>query len=306
MSENAKSESAAPGAGAAAPATAPLDPDIKHGATRFDADTEAEAPAVRPQTRTSPTPEPQSAALKRPQRESWLVTIQSLLGTIVIALYVITFATQAFQIPSESMENTLLIGDYLLVDKIQFAPHGDWGGLEPYAPIQRGDVIVFHYPVDPTQHFVKRVVGVPGDHVKLINKHVWVNGKLLNDRAYANYKNSSDPFRDNFPAGPPPPLMGTQWLNDMHRYVQGGELVVPNDSYFVLGDNRDNSDDSRYWGFVPRANIVGRPLLIYFSLSPTPLDYRPRFEDGKLTVFAMGFSHFLQDIRWHRTLRLVY
>src|SRR5579864_2712048 len=209
MSENAKSESAAPGAGAAAPATAPLDPDIKHGATRFDADTEAEAPAVRPQTRTSPTPEPQSAALKRPQRESWLVTIQSLLGTIVIALYVITFATQAFQIPSESMENTLLIGDYLLVDKVQFAPQGEWSGLEPHAPIERGDVIVFHYPVDPSQHFVKRVVGVPGDRVRLINKRVWVNGRLLNDRAYAIFKPGSDLFRDNFPSGATTQLMGT-------------------------------------------------------------------------------------------------
>jgi signal peptidase I len=110
-----------------------------------------------------------------------------LLGTIVIALYVITFATQAFQIPSESMENTLLIGDYLLVDKVQFAPQGEWSGLEPHAPIERGDIIVFHYPVDPAQHFVKRVVGLPGDHIRLVNKRVWVNGRLLNDRAYAVY-----------------------------------------------------------------------------------------------------------------------
>ena len=283
----------------------PADPEIRHGAARFDPDTEAEAPAAKPGPRSS---KPEREKRKRPkvQRESWLITIQSLLGTIVIALYVITFATQAFQIPSESMENTLLIGDYLLVDKVQFAPQGDWSGLEPHANIERGDVIVFHYPVDPAQHFVKRVVGVPGDHIKLINKRVWVDGKLLNDRAYAIYKPGSDAFRDNFPAGASPPLIGTQWLAEMRRHVQQGELVVPTDSYFVLGDNRDNSDDSRYWGFVPRANIVGRPLLIYFSLSPTPLDYSPRFEDGKLTVFSTMLTHFWQDIRWHRTLRLVY
>jgi signal peptidase I len=304
VSENAKSESAGSGAAAgAAPATAPLDPDIKHGAARFDADTET--PVVRPQPGASSTLEPKSSKHAKPPRESWLVTIQSLLGTIVIALYVITFATQAFQIPSESMENTLLIGDYLLVDKVRFAPHGEWSGLEPHAAIERGDVIVFHYPVDPAQHFVKRVIGVPGDHVRLINKRVWVNGKSLNDRAYAIYKAGSDSFRDNFPSGAAPPLMGTQWMAEMRDHVRNGELIVPENSYFVLGDNRDNSDDSRYWGFVPRANIVGRPLLIYFSLSPAPLAYRPQIEDGKLTVFGMAIAQFWQDIRWHRTLRLV-
>ncbi|HEV2112949.1 MAG TPA: signal peptidase I [Terriglobales bacterium] len=304
MSENAKPESAAT-AGAAAPAAAPVDPDIRHGAARFDADTEAEAPAVKPRQRSAPAPYSKPDKHRR-ERESWLVTFQSLLGTIVIALYVITFATQAFQIPSESMENTLLIGDYLLVDKVQFAPEGRWAGLEPHAEIQRGDVVVFHYPVDPSQHFVKRVVGVPGDHVRLINKHVWVNGKVLNDRAYAIYKPGSDPFRDNFPSGAEPPLMGTKWMAEISEHVRNGELIVPGDSYFVLGDNRDNSDDSRYWGFVPRANIVGRPLLIYFSLSPAPLAYRPQSEDGKLTVFGMALTQFWQDIRWHRTLRLVY
>ena len=306
MSKEAKPQTGAVAGAAAAPAAASVDPEIRHGAARFDADTEAEAPAVTPRPRTSPTPEPRPKKRKKTQRESWLVTIQSLLGTIVIALYVITFATQAFQIPSESMENTLLIGDYLLVDKVGFAPQGEWSGLEPHAAIQRGDVIVFHYPVDPTQHFVKRVVGVPGDHLRLINKHVWVNGKLLNDRAYAVFRSGSDPFRDNFPSGAAPPLMGTEWMAEMSAHVRNGELIVPEGSYFVLGDNRDNSDDSRYWGFVPRANIVGRPLLIYFSVSPSPFAYRPQAEDGKLTVLSMAVAQFWQDIRWHRMLRLVY
>ena len=92
----------------------------------------------------------------------------------------------------------------------------------------------------------------------------------------------------------------------LRQHVQGEELVVPAGDYFVLGDNRDNSDDSRYWGFVPRENIVGRPLLIYFSLAQTPLFSRPRYEDGKLAVFGVMLQHFWQDIRWHRTLRLVY
>lgn len=307
MSDKAKPESAAPAA-AVAPAAERVtsDPDIRHGAARFDADTEAEAPAVRPRPEAPLPPYDKPQKRQRSQGDSWLVTLQSLLGTIVIALYVITFATQAFQIPSESMENTLLIGDYLLVDKVTFSPVGSWPGLEPHAPIQRGDVIVFHYPVDPSQHFVKRVIGTPGDHVRLVNKRVWVNGKVLNDRAYALYKPSSDPFRDNFPSGPEAPLMGSKWMTEMREHVRNGELIVPNDSYFVLGDNRDNSDDSRYWGFVPRANIVGRPLMIYFSVAPAPPAYRPQYEDGKLTVFGMALAQFWQDIRWHRTLRLVY
>jgi len=284
--------------GAAAPEA--HGPEILQGAAQFA----PAAGAAPPQAVTAHDPE--TRIVTKPAGESWLMTIQSLLGTVVIALFVITFAAQAFQIPSESMENTLLVGDYLLVDKVQFARGGIWSALEPYAPIKRGDIIVFHYPVDPTLHFVKRVIALPGDRVRLINKRVWVNGRLLDDRAYAVYRPGSDAFRDNFPAGPLPGWMGTQWMAELHQHVQGDELVVPSGRYFVLGDNRDNSDDSRYWGFVPRENIVGRPLLIYFSLAQTPLFYRPRYEDGKLTVFGVMLQHFWEDIRWHRTLRLVY
>src|SRR5271166_1434344 len=104
-------------------------------------------------------------------------SLQSLMGTVVIAIFVITFIVQAFQIPSESMENTLLIGDYLLVDKVHYANGGAWDKLLPYADIRRGEIIVFRYPVHPSQHFVKRVIALPGDHVRLVNKQVWVNGK---------------------------------------------------------------------------------------------------------------------------------
>src|ERR1700679_2774747 len=113
-------------------------------------------------------------------------TLQSLLGTVVIAVFVITFILQAFQIPSESMENTLLVGDYLLVNKLCYGGHGLGDHLMPYEKIARGDIIVFHYPVDPTQHFVKRVIGVPGDHLRMISKRVWINGKLL-DEPYVRF-----------------------------------------------------------------------------------------------------------------------
>src|ERR1700680_2865605 len=108
-------------------------------------------------------------------------SLQSLLGTVVIAIFVITFIVQAFQIPSESMENTLLVGDYLLVNKLCYGGNGLGDHLMPYQKISRGDIIVFHYPVDPSQHFVKRVIGVPGDHLRMISKRVWINGKLLDE-----------------------------------------------------------------------------------------------------------------------------
>src|SRR6478609_6517955 len=125
-------------------------------------------------------------------------SLQSLLATVVIAVFVITFIVQAFQIPSESMENTLLIGDYLLVDKLHFGDDGFWGHLLPYEPVKRGDIIVFHYPVHPIEHFVKRVVAVPGDRVRLINRKVYVNGVAATE-PYVHYSRPHDPFRDEFP-----------------------------------------------------------------------------------------------------------
>src|SRR6202030_1818688 len=113
-------------------------------------------------------------------------SLQSLLGTVVIAVFVITFVVQAFQIPSESMENTLLIGDYLLVNKVQYGPRGIWGEILPYEQVKRGDIIVFKWPVHPEEHFVKRVVGVPGDRIHLVNGHVMVNGERVKED-YAIY-----------------------------------------------------------------------------------------------------------------------
>jgi signal peptidase I len=224
------------------------------------------APIESPQPGPKPTPRKRGST-----DQGWNATVQSLATTIVIAVFVITFLVQAFQIPSESMEKTLLVGDYLLVDKVHFASAGGWGHLLPYTEIHRGDIIVFRFPVHPEQHFVKRVVGVPGDRVRLVNKQVYVNGKRV-DEPYALHQSAdTDPYRDDFPQPDlPSPSLSARWWSQMHRLVSGGELLVPDGGYFVLGDNRDYSLDSRYWGFVPRANIIGRPLLIYLSLrSPT-------------------------------------
>ena len=231
-------------------------------------------------------------------------SMQSLLGTIVIAIFVITFIVQAFQIPSESMENTLLVGDYLLVDKLCYGGRGPGDHLLPYRKIQRGDVIVFHYPVDPKQHFVKRVIGVPGDRLRMVNKTVYINGKPLSEPYVRFIEPPSNLLRDNFPRTDMPVIYGMEgkWWVEMRKLVEDGELIVPQENYFVMGDNRDDSQDSRYWGFVPRENIIGRPLLIYWSVQTIDQETAA----GRAYRFAYALTHLFQNTRWNRTLRLVH
>jgi signal peptidase I len=233
-------------------------------------------------------------------------SIQSLLGTVVIAVFVITFVVQAFQIPSPSMENTLLVGDYLLVNKLCYGGGSVGDYVMPYRRVQRGDIVVFHYPVDPAQHFVKRVIGVPGDRVRLVNKQVLVNGVPLKE-PYAHFSHPADDvFRDNFPrldvmSGPTP-----EWWVQLRKLVEDGQLIVPEGHYFVMGDNRDNSSDSRYWGFVPQANIIGRPLVIYWSVRAEGDPTAPSSVSDRLYHFAYVVTHIFQITRWNRTLRLVH
>jgi signal peptidase I len=240
----------------------------------------------------------------RHHSSDWPESLQSLTATVVIAIFVVTFIVQAFQIPSESMESTLLIGDYLLVDKLHFGNDRFWRWALPYDKVRHGDIVVFRYPVHPSEHFVKRVIGVPGDRVRLINRQVYVNG-IPAVEPYARHFRPHDPFRDEFPRVdiPVAGLSGGWWL-EMKKLVEDGQLIVPEGNYFVMGDNRDDSLDSRYWGFVPQENIVGRPLVIYWSMrsveataSATPSD--------KLSRFLYAMSHLVQITRWDRTLRLV-
>ena len=230
-------------------------------------------------------------------------SLQSLMGTIVIALFVITFVVQAFQIPSESMQDTLLVGDYLLVNKLCYGGRGFGQDLMPYQKIKRGDVVVFHYPVDPQQHFVKRVIGVPGDRLRMVNKTVYIKGKALDEPYVRFIEPPNNMFRDNFPRTDIPVFnMEGKWWLEMRKLVDNGELIIPEGSYFVMGDNRDDSQDSRYWGFVPRENIIGRPLVIYWSVK-TPDSDSP---GGGAYRFAYALTHFFQNTRWNRTLRLVH
>lgn len=232
-------------------------------------------------------------------------SLQSLLGTVVIAVFVITFVVQAFQIPSPSMENTLLVGDYLLVNKLCYGKSGVGNYFMPYGEVRRGDIVVFNYPVNPEQHFVKRVIGVPGDRVRLINKQVFVNGAPLKEPYVRFSRPADDLFRDNFPRLNVTPGLTPEWWVELRKLVEDGQLIVPDGEYFVMGDNRDNSSDSRYWGFVPRANIVGRPLLIYWSVQGSEGDVAASSVGAKLSHFAYAMTHFFQITRWKRTMRLV-
>ena len=230
----------------------------------------------------------------------------SLLTMIVIALFLLTFLLQPFRIPSESMERTLLVGDFLLVNKMIYAPAGFWRGLLPYRDVTHGDIIVFRFPLDPADYVVKRVIGLPGDRIHLANGVVYRNGHAL-EEPYAIYEQAyRDAFRDQFPAGAyTDPGVDTHWWLEMRRNLQGGDLVVPAGNYFVLGDNRNHSRDSRYWGFVPRSAIVGRPFVIYFSLrqpsatETTTLPDDRLGHDGDRGTSVAGFA------RWDRMLHIV-
>jgi len=254
---------------------------------------------------------PPVLAAPRPRREPWNLSghFQFALLALTIALFIITFVVQAFRIPSGSMEDTLLVGDYLLVDKTRFAPPGDWSPLLPFRPIHRGDIVVFRYPVDPAQHFVKRVIGLPGDRIHLWRSRVYINRRALTEPYVVFKEHFPDEFRDNFPRGNGfNENVSVNWAKHLHSLVEDGELIVPQGQYFVMGDNRDQSLDSRYWGFVPRENIIGRPLLIYFSIVQAADDDDDTVatvaSDDKLFTLRARISHALGDLRWRRILRL--
>jgi len=230
----------------------------------------------------------------------------SLLRTVVVALFLLTFVLQPYLIPSESMEHTLLVGDFLLVNKQVYARPGllsRW--LLPYRDVARGDIVVFHHP-EP-QFLVKRVVGIPGDRLHIEDGRVTVNGQAL-DEPYAAFEPAvMSTSRDEFPAREyTNPQVDPDWWRQMQSLTHDGELVVPDGQYFVLGDNRNHSRDSRFWGFVPRSEIVARPLVIYFSLSrPSTTDVQQAADDRlghdrDISARLTGFA------RWKRIFQVVH
>jgi signal peptidase I len=227
--------------------------------------------------------------------------IQEWAMTLLLFLFVTTTMVQAYVVPTGSMENNILVGDHMLVDKVGFENGGNnWSSyVLPHRDVKRGDIIAFRYPEDVRQTYVKRVIGLPGDRIHLANKQVIRNGQKL-DEPYARYSTSSiDNYRDNFPVAPDSYTLGGGRAMFAH-HVQGGEVIVPQDTLFVLGDNRDNSLDSRYWGFVPANYLVGKPLLIYWSFDAPTSDY----VDWNLRHVEDVALHFFTKTRWNRMLRV--
>lgn len=247
--------------------------------------------------------------------------LASICSVLVVGLFILTFLGENFVIPSGSMENTLLIGDHLLVDRITLAPPAKWMPLVHYREPRRGDIIVFHKPVPDLDadgnpqylYLVKRLIGVPGDHIHLHDGVVYINGKPqpLPKTALDTPAIPEDQvFLDEFPAVPPVPepgnLIPESWAVDFPNHVANGDLVVPAGEYFMMGDHRHDSADSRFWGFVPRQNIVGRPLFNYWSFKATESDYEAPGMFNKIAWLGHVAIHFFTDTRWNRTFKVIH
>jgi signal peptidase I len=229
--------------------------------------------------------------------------------TILLLLFATTTVAQPFVIPTGSMQDTLLVGDHLLVDKLAYAPSGAISRyLLPYQAPRHGDIIVFRYPADASQTLVKRLIGMPGDHLKITNGVVYRNDARLNE-PYVYHKYAYDPSLDNFPnpcCRPVREESAAQAQQQMLEHnVVNGEVVIPPGMYFGMGDNRDNSSDSRYWGFIPRDNIIGKPFLIYWSYRASTEDLTGESATSVVTHAIDLGEHFFTRTRWDRTLKLV-
>jgi signal peptidase I len=218
---------------------------------------------------------------------------ESIVIAVILALFVRTWVVQAFKIPTASMENNLLVGDHLLVNKYVFGPtESDLARkLLPVRDIRRGDIVVFKYPDEPERDFIKRVIGLPGDTVELRNKKVHINGEPI-DEPYVHFLE--------------PAVVAGHEVTSFDVRERYGPVRVPDGQYFVMGDNRDNSQDSRYWGFLPRHFIKGRALMIYWS-------YESGGEqdagDGVGATVRQLFSvvtHFFTRTRWERVFQQIH
>ena len=229
--------------------------------------------------------------------------LSSMAMVLATGLFILTFNIQAFEIPTSSMENTLLIGDHLFVDRITVAPPTHWAFFEHYGQIQRGDIVVFYSVETPGLHLVKRVIGIPGDRIHLRDGVVYRNQQPLNEPYVIHSVGDREPYRDNFPAVSP--LLAEDTVIPGWPVRDGEDIVVPPDRYFVMGDNRDVSHDSRYFGPIPRGNIIGRPLFIYWSFETPPDRWRETGVAKRLAFYGHVALHFVDQTRWKRMFRPV-
>jgi signal peptidase I len=218
---------------------------------------------------------------------------ESIVIAVILALFVRTFVVQAFKIPTGSMENNLLIGDHLLVNKFVFGPSetGLERALLPMGQVKRLDVVVFKYPEEPERDFIKRVIGLPGETVELRQKKVYINGQPI-DEPYVHFLDTPGHGADSEVTS----------FDVRERY---GPVTVPPDQYFVMGDNRDNSQDSRYWGFLRRDYIKGKALVIYWSYESGREDYEDESAGATIKGLASVFAHFVTRTRWNRMLHVI-
>jgi len=273
----------------------------------------AETQNAIPEPSQAPAPNSVVTPSHRPSRRpgSFADYFESLLITVLIALFGTTFVVQAFKIPSQSMEPTLLVGDHLLVNKFIFGGRGAWyENVLPYRPIAHGDIIVFKFPFDDHPHYVKRVIATPGDRIRIVNQRVYINGFPQSEPYVVHDPSAGDPFGDNFPPADPYVIAGgalrPEWAVSLINYVHNHELVVPPKHYFVMGDNRDHSWDSRYWGFVDVDAVMVRPMVIYSSVQANSEDYTNEGVTGTLQGIAQTLLHLPTRTRWHRMLREVH
>jgi len=247
--------------------------------------------------------------------ETPLESVSSICTVLAVGLFLMTFVFQNYVIPSGSMEKTLLVGDHVFVDRITLAPPAKWAPFVHYRDVQRGDIIVFMKPNPETPDLVlvKRAIGIPGDRIHLEHGVVYLNGKPQNEPYAQLPRNSADPdemyqeARDDFPRYGVPAGSTESWAQDEPSHLDGQDIVVPQGKVFAMGDNREHSLDGRFWGFVPRENIMGRPLFNYWSFESTADEMAPENATigTRVGSFFSTALHFFDKTRWKRTLHLI-
>ncbi len=222
-----------------------------------------------------------------PRKSTAREYFESIAIAVILALFIRTFVVQAFKIPTGSMENNLLVGDHLLVNKFVFAPtaSGPERVVLPVRDIKRGDIVVFKYPEEPERDFIKRVIGLPGETLELRHKKVYINGSPI-DEPYVHFL--------------VPPSAEGQEVAAYDVRENYGPVTVPADHYFVMGDNRDNSQDSRWWGYLPRENVKGKALMVYWSFEADREEYQREGLGAAITGMVNVVTHFFTRTRWER------
>src|ERR1035437_2867946 len=270
---------------------------------KSDRMTKKKTPTPKTPSEAQPAPEPAEQRVVDAPFEA----LASICSVLVVGLYILTFLGQKFVIPSGSMEKTLLVGDHLVVDRITLAQPAKWMPLVHYREPRHGDIVVFLKPGEPDLFLVKRLIGLPGDHIHLRDGIVILNGVAQEQpHAESTTPDNHQDFLDEFPSVAPFPQPGgatETWAVDFPNHVENGELVVPPGKFFMMGDHRHNSLDSRYWGFVPRENIVGRPLVNYWSFKTPEDQYEQSGLGNSLAWMGHVALHFFTETRWNRTLK---